>query len=68
MQSELNHEQEHNKSQKKPLHNRLDKINELEKIDFTKINFGKLFRDFEEKSRLSIESKKTVIKKQYSQF
>ena len=37
-------------------------------IDFTKINFGELFRDFEEKSRISIDAKKASMQNNVGEF
>ena len=37
-------------------------LDELKRIDFTKIDFSELFRDFEEKSKASIEAKKSDMK------
>ena len=43
-------------------------LDELKRIDFTKINFSELFRDFEEKSKSSIEAKKSGMQVKASEF
>ncbi len=43
-------------------------LDELERIDFTKINFSELFRDFEGKAKASIDAKKSDMKDKAENF
>ena len=43
-------------------------LDELKSIDFTKINFGELFRDFEEKAKSGVDARKAGMKQGISNF
>ena len=43
-------------------------LDELKRIDFTKIDFGELFKEFEEKSKASIDTKKAGMQQDISTF